>query len=108
MNGNLPFTREQFMGMFEAYNLAIWPLQILSYALGISAVALVAWRARQSDRLIAGILAAFWLWLSGAFLWTFMRTIDTGPGPVAFTAAFAIEAALFCWLGVLRRELRFA
>jgi hypothetical protein len=30
MNPNLPFTREQFLGMFEAYNQAIWPVQILA------------------------------------------------------------------------------
>jgi hypothetical protein len=107
MNTNLPFTRDQFMGMFEAYNLAIWPVQIFAYVLGITAVALVAWRFRESDRLITGILAAFWFWLSGVFLWTYMRTIDTGPGPAVFAAAFALQGVLWLVAGVLRHDLRF-
>jgi hypothetical protein len=107
MNPNLPFTRDQFMGMFEAYNLAIWPVQILAYVLGIIAVALIVWRIHESDRLITGILAVFWFWLSGVFLWMFMRTIDTGPGPAVFAAAFALQGALWIVVGVLRRGLRF-
>ena len=107
MNPNLPFTREQFLGMFEAYNHTIWPVQILAYVLGITAVALVLRRSRASDRLIAGTLGVFWLWMSGVFLWTFMRTIDTGPGPVVFAAAFAVQGALWFAAGVLRHDLRF-
>jgi hypothetical protein len=107
MNTNLPFTRDQFMGMFEAYNQAIWPVQMLAYALGIAAVALVAWRLRESDRVITGVLAVLWFWISGVFLWTFMRAIDTGPGPVVFSAAFALEGFLLVAAGVLRHELRF-
>jgi hypothetical protein len=107
MNPNLPFTREQFLSMFEAYNQAIWPVQILAYVLGITAVALVVWRSRASDRLIAGTLGVCWLWLSGVFLWTFMRTIDTGPGPVVFAAAFAVQGVLWFAVGVLRHDLRF-
>src|SRR5579859_4859677 len=51
-SANLPFTRDQFLGMFETYNRAIWPAQVLAYVLGVSAVALVIWRTRASDRLI--------------------------------------------------------
>jgi uncharacterized protein DUF6064 len=107
MNANLPFTRDQFMGMFGAYNEAIWPLQVVAYVLGFTAVAVVIWRWRQSDRVVTGVLAAMWLWIGSVFMWTFMRTIDSGPGPLAFTVAFLVEGILFLLLGVLRSDLRF-
>jgi len=104
---NLPFTRDQFMAMFEAYNQAIWPVQVLAYLLGIMAVLLIVWRTGFSNRVVAAILAVFWLWLGAVFLWVFQRTIDTGQGPVVFAAAFIVQSGLLLWFGVLRRELVF-
>jgi hypothetical protein len=106
-SANLPFTREQFLGMFEAYNQAIWPVQVFAYVLGLGAVALIIWRPRRSDRLVAGILAAFWAWLAAAFLLIAMRTIDNGPGPLVFGSAFLLQAALWLIAGVLRHDVRF-
>jgi hypothetical protein len=104
---NLPFTREQFLGMFEVYNRAIWPMQIVAYLLGIAVLGLIVWRLRGSDRLVAGILAAFWFWLGGVFLWTYQRSVDAGPGPIVFAAAFVLQGALFFTAGTLRRDLSF-
>jgi hypothetical protein len=104
---NLPFTREQFLGMFEAYNQAIWPAQVLAYVLGLAAVGLLVWRPRFSDPLIAGVLALFWAWIGAAFLLVAMRTIDAGPGPLVFGAAFLLQAVLWLVAGGLRESLRF-
>jgi hypothetical protein len=93
--------------MFAAYNETIWPVQVLAYALGLVAVALVIWHPRGSNRLIPGILAASWAWLSVAFLLIAMRTIDGGPGPLVFGVAFLLQAALWLIAGVLRANLRF-
>jgi hypothetical protein len=105
---NLPFTREQFLGMFAGYNEAVWPLHVLAYALGLAAVGLVVRRTRASDRLVAGILAAFWVWLGMVFLGIFQRTIDTGPGPIVFATAFVLQGALFVFVGVVRNQLHFS
>lgn len=37
---NMPFTAGQFLGVFEKYNLAIWPMQVIAHLLGIAAVLL--------------------------------------------------------------------
>jgi Family of unknown function (DUF6064) len=107
MNAGLPFTRDQFLGMFEAYNHAIWPTQLVACLVGFGAVGLVVWHRRESDRVIAGVLAPLWLWLGLAFHWTLLRRIDSGPAPVVVAAAFVLESGLFTVLGVLRHELRF-
>jgi hypothetical protein len=56
---SLPFTVEQFLGVFSRYNEAIWPAQLVAYALGLAAVGLALWRQPYSDRTIAAILALF-------------------------------------------------
>ena len=58
----LPFTRDQFISVFAAYNSAIWPAQILAYLLGVISVGLLARPGRASARLMTGALALSWLW----------------------------------------------
>ena len=51
----LPFTVEQFFDVFEAYNRAIWPAQVLAYVLGLAAIVLAsgdtARRGRNQDNM---------------------------------------------------------
>ena len=54
----LPFTREQFLAVFVAYNEAVWPAQLLAYFLGILMVVFILWPAEQRSRVIATGLAA--------------------------------------------------
>ena len=63
----LPFTPEQFLGVFVNYNNAIWPIQIAAYVLGAISIASLLRRTRAADRVIAGILAAMWLWTGIAY-----------------------------------------
>ena len=48
----LPFTREAFVALFAQYNLAVWPIQVLAYVLGIAMVAGLWWRSRTVDRFV--------------------------------------------------------
>jgi len=60
---NIPFTVEQFLGIFKSYNLAIWPMQVIAYLLGIDAVLLAIKNIRYSDRIISAVLSFYWLWM---------------------------------------------
>ena len=44
----LPSTTEQFIGVFERYNLGIWPVPIVAYALGVRATGLAIRPARST------------------------------------------------------------
>lgn len=57
----LPFTVEQFFGVFADYNAAIWPAQIAAYALGLAAVGALCLPARHAARFILAVLALMWL-----------------------------------------------
>ena len=59
----LPFTIDQFLGVFERYNQAIWPMHIVAYILAIGVIFLAAKKTRYSDQIISVVLACLWAWM---------------------------------------------
>lgn len=53
----LPFSTQQFLDVFAAYNEAIWPLQIGTQLLGISVTGLLFVPHSYGSRAIGAILA---------------------------------------------------
>ena len=101
----LPFTTDQFLGVFERYNEAIWPMQVAAYALGLAAVVLAIRPGRHSDRIISAILAFLWLWMGVVYHLMFFRQIN--PAAAGFGALFVIQGILWLLLGVVRPRLSF-
>jgi uncharacterized protein DUF6064 len=101
----LPFSRDQFLAVFAAYNDAVAPVQILLIALGIGAAALALWPMRWSDRAIGLVLAALWLWMGVEYHWRFFRPVN--PAATLFGAAFVVEAVLLAWATVRPPRLAF-
>jgi len=89
----LPFTREEFVALFAQYNLAVWPVQVLAYVLGIAMVASIWWRPRAADRFVACGLAAMWLWTGIAYQWMHFAAIN--PAAFGFAALFVLQGILF-------------
>lgn len=56
----MPFTTEPFFGVFAACNETVWPLQILAYAAGLLALALLLRPSRTATAGILAVLALFW------------------------------------------------
>lgn len=101
----LPFTREVYFRLFEHYNAAIWPAQIVAYGLGLLLILLVLKPRRGGDRAIAVILAASWVWMGVVFHVMYFATINWAAW--AFGAFFVVEGLLFAWTGALRGRLQF-
>jgi hypothetical protein len=101
----LPFTVEQFLGVFERYNLATWPAQVAAYALGLAAVALALRSGRAAGRAVAVLLAAGWLWTGAACHLIFFREIT--PAAVGFGLLFIVQGLLFLGAGVIGSRLVF-
>ena len=101
----LPFTREQFLAVFVAYNEAVWPAQLLAYFLGILMVVFILWPAEQRSRVIATGLAAMWLWTGVVYHGTNFSAISNGAW--GFAALFVAQGMLFIEAGVLRGRLAF-
>jgi hypothetical protein len=100
----LPFTRDQFLEVFAAYNGAIWPAQVVAYLLAAIAVALLFRPGRSTDRIVAAVLAAMWLWTGVAYHGLFFARINQAA--ILFAALFVAEGILLLHAGFTGR-LRF-
>jgi hypothetical protein len=94
----LLFSPRTYYRLFEIYNVAVWPAQILGLTLGAMIVALLrsgaAWRGRGA----AAILTVCWLWVAGAYFWKHYETINWAAP--YFAAGFVLEGLLLLWTGL--------
>ena len=100
----LPFSLEQFLSVFVAYNTAVWPMQIALILLAVLAIGL-CFRAQVPSRSIAAILGTLWLWTGVVYHLTFFRTIN--PAAVAFGGLCIAGALFFLYAGVFKQTLKF-
>jgi hypothetical protein len=97
----LLFSPRTYYRAIELYNLAIWPAQVVGVAIGVAIVALLVTNASGRDRIIAGLLAACWLWTAWAFHYERYAQINwVAPW---FAAAFALQALLLVLVGMTGR-----
>lgn len=102
---NLPFTTEQFLSVFEQYNQAVWPLQIVFNLLGLTAVFVAVKRIALSNRIVVTILAFFWLWIGVAYHYRFFTVIN--PAANVFAALNIIQGFVFLGYGIFTWRLSF-
>lgn len=101
----LPFTVEQFLGVFASYNEAVWPAQILLYAIAILIIALIF--LKKAERAVPFLLAALWLWTGIAYHIFFFSGINGAA--YAFGALFILEGLLLAFSGLrfsMEKDLR--
>lgn len=98
---NLPFSVDQFIGVFVRYNLELWPMHLAAYILGAAAVYLAIFRKPYSDRAINFTLAFFWLWNGVVYHLTYFSAINRAA--YLFGALFIVQGLMFFALG-LRKE----
>lgn len=100
-----PFTVEQFLGVFVAYNAAIWPLQIVGTGLGLVVVGALWLHRRHSTKLILAILALMWAVNGIAYHFIFFSTIN--PAAKYFAVLFVLQAGLFTAAAATATDFRF-
>ncbi len=101
----LPFTPEQFYGVFLAYNEAVWPAQLALLALALWALVRVAWPRRGSGQVVSAVLGGLWLWQGLAYHLAFFAAIN--PLAYAFAAVSVAGGLVLLWQGVVRQRLAF-
>jgi len=101
----LPFTRDEFLAVFVAYNEAVWPAQLLAYPLGLLMAVLIIRPSSQRSQVVAAGLAAMWLWTGVAYYGMHFSAISNRAW--GFAAGFVVQGLLFIEAGVLRGQLAF-
>ena len=96
----LMFSPHTYYRLFELYNFELWPLQIFALALGVAVLLLGRRRGDIAGRVLAVILALCWLWVAWAYHW--QRYANINWAARYYALAFAFEALLLLWLGVVR------
>lgn len=97
----LPFSRQEFLEIFAAYNLALWPLAVLLWLISLGAVLAIV-RRRNIHRLFTGLLALHWAWVAVAY--HFFHFAQINPAAYFFAALFMVQALLFATLALGRRS----
>lgn len=98
------FPAEQFMEVLEKYNLAIWPMHVVAYILGIAILFLVVKKTKYSSRISAAILSFLWLWIGIVFFLFYFGPVFTPS--YFFGGLFIIQGILFL-AGVIKPRLSF-
>jgi Family of unknown function (DUF6064) len=103
---NLPFTREQFFALFERYNAAVWPAQLVLNLIAVLVLVLIHRGRPSAGRWVSGALALLWAWMAVAYHFTHFSAIN--PAAWGFGAVSLLGALVLAWVGVVRGELAFA
>jgi hypothetical protein len=101
----IPFTVEQFFGVFGTYNTAIWPVQVLAYLLGIVALAFAFRESKLSAQIVSGVLALFWIWMGVFYHIVYFRVIN--PAAWFFGIFYVLQGLLFFLMGTICGKLSF-
>ena len=102
---NLPFTTEQFLEVFQNYNLSVWPMQVVLFLLGVIALYLGVKSRPASGKIISALLAFLWLWMGVMYHLVNFTTINTAA--YAFGVVCIFQGAVFIYSGVFKGSLSF-
>lgn len=102
----LLFSPRTYYRMIERHNVAVWPAQLLTTAIGIGILVGLRRPSPRQGRSIAGVLALLWMWVAWAFLLQRYATINWAIEYVV--PLFVLEALLLVRFGVIGGKLSFA
>jgi uncharacterized protein DUF6064 len=101
----LPFSRDQFLDVFEAYNRALVApaagMWLFALAVTISIV-----RGRDVTRWAFAVQALLWAWSGVAYHAVFFARVN--PAARLFAGLFVVQAAAFAWLATIEAAPRVA
>ena len=100
----IPFTTEQFFGIFERYNIAVFPAQWIILLLGIASLVLLHSRVQSKSKIIGCFLGLLWIWIGTVYHIAFFSEI--AKPAFGFGALFIIEGTLLL-INALRGKLVF-
>jgi len=100
-----PFTTEQFFSVFEKYNHAIFPSQIILFLLVIFALIIIGSTIKQKDKVVAGILGVIWIWTGIVYHWAFFSHINILA--LGYGVVFILQGLFLIWEGIILYNLKF-
>ncbi len=87
-----PFTAEQFFNVFEKYNSAVFPFQLIIIFSGIAGLFLLRSEYSLKNKLIGAWLGLLWIWMGLVYHFTFFAEINKAA--YVFGGAFILQGSL--------------
>jgi hypothetical protein len=97
--------RDEFLGVFTAYNQALWPAGDALSLAAFGAVCLVLFPGPARDRAACAILAGLWFWTGLVYSFGYLSRLT--PLGYLFGSLFLVQSVLLVHMGVLRHDVRF-
>jgi hypothetical protein len=99
----LLFSPRTYLRLHERYNVDVWPAQLVALVIGVALLVILVRRPPNAARIVAFALAACWAFV--AWAWHVMHYAAINWAATYFAAAFALQALLLLWVGVVRGAL---
>ena len=65
----------EFVGLFERYNLSIWPLQLVGHLAGLIVLVLMLIRWKHSQAAVFAFLAPLWVFIGVTFQFRYLGSL---------------------------------
>src|SRR5262245_60582860 len=100
---SFPFAADVYFSLFETYNSAIWPAQLVAYGLGILALVVALRPLAAGGRIALAFLSIFWLWNGIAY--PLLHCLQINFAAPGFAALFVLQGVLFAGYAVGGRSI---
>ncbi len=98
-----PFTIKQFFGVFEHYNLGVFPSQLLLITAGLLSLLLIVRGSSVRNQFAGGLTGLLWLWMGLVYHIIYFSGIN--PAAKIFGVAFIIEGILILYETFIRKRM---
>lgn len=102
----LPFTQEQFLHVFELYNLSLWPVQAALNLIALAICALILAGVRKNGVYISVMLSFLWLWTGTVYHIIFFTSINGAA--YVFGGLFLLQALIFLIQAIREKEASYS
>jgi Family of unknown function (DUF6064) len=99
----LPSTVEEFMSVFERYNVSVWPAQVGLYFLALIALLCFYRNVSATRRVVFAVLSFLWAWTGLVYHIGFFSSIN--PLAYIFGGLFVVQSLIFLYFGVIRDKV---
>jgi hypothetical protein len=106
LGGEMPFSTDDFLGVFKSYNNALFPFQVILFLSAVYIVFLVFKGKSSRDHVINLILVFYWFWMGIVYHIIFFSSIN--PAAFLFGALFIVQGILLIKAGIADKKLEYA
>jgi len=101
----IPFTADEFLGIFELYNRAVWPSQLILYALAVTALVALYRNDKRGRQVLFAVLSLLWAWMGAVYHITYFSTINKAA--YGFGLLFIVQSMVFVYAGIIQDKWSF-